>query len=141
MDRPRHSDGRVHGAIVGCHRHDGCWLLIRRSQQVAAPGQVCFPGGAIEPGEERITAAMRELREELSLEVKILNLVWRHDFADRPLTLWGYLGTIGSQTPIPDGEEVDEAIWMTTNQVRTCSAVMARTCEFLDALLETTGDT
>ena len=43
-------------------------LLEVRSQYVRQPGEVCFPGGKIEPGESAAEAAVRETCEELGLE-------------------------------------------------------------------------
>src|SRR5262245_11457009 len=53
------------------------FLVIRRSQHVRAPGAHCFPGGAIEPGEDEAAAVRRELREELAVEATPLRLLWR----------------------------------------------------------------
>ena len=50
-------------------------LLEVRSQQVRQPGEVCFPGGRVEPGESIIEAAVRETCEELGLgqdEIEII---------------------------------------------------------------------
>ncbi len=44
-------------------------LVIRRSQRVAAPGKLCFPGGGVEPGESPEDAVRREFREEVGLEL------------------------------------------------------------------------
>jgi 8-oxo-dGTP pyrophosphatase MutT (NUDIX family) len=133
MDRPRQTDGRVHGVIIGCRRNDR-WLLIRRSDHVAAAGKICFPGGAIEPGEDPAEAARREMLEELGAEVHILRRVWRHDFSDQPLTLWGYLGRLLNAALTPDDHEVSEIVWLTPQQVCAHPDAMPRTAEFLDAL-------
>ena len=43
-------------------------LLIHRPETMRAhPGQVAFPGGRIDPGEDAVTAACREAEEELAL--------------------------------------------------------------------------
>lgn len=39
------------------------------------PGQVAFPGGKIEPGEDAITAALREAQEELALPCDAVRLI------------------------------------------------------------------
>ncbi|MBQ1630012.1 MAG: NUDIX domain-containing protein, partial [Firmicutes bacterium] len=45
-----------------------CFLFEVRSQDVAQPGDVCFPGGRIEEGETVVEAAVREAREEIGLD-------------------------------------------------------------------------
>ena len=47
---------------------DGDALLLEvRSEKVKQPGEVCFPGGRVEPGETTAEAAVRETCEELRL--------------------------------------------------------------------------
>ena len=41
---------------------------IRSSQIQSQPGDVCFPGGMVEPGETEAQAAVREMREELLVD-------------------------------------------------------------------------
>lgn len=55
-------------AMVWLRRHDGSWWLplTMRSQCLRHHGgQICLPGGKIEPGETPAQAALREFREEL----------------------------------------------------------------------------
>ena len=42
-------------------------LFEVRSQKVRQPGEVCFPGGRVEPGETTVEAAVRETCEELGI--------------------------------------------------------------------------
>ena len=56
-----------------------CFLFEVRSQDVAQPGDVCFPGGRIEEGETVVEAAVREAREEIGLEQEDLRLFGRFD--------------------------------------------------------------
>ncbi len=122
--------------IVGCQRDDGRWLLIRRSEHVAAPLKVCFPGGAVEPGESRDAAAVREVREELGLAVDLIDQVWHHEFTDRNLTLWGYLATPVGERVKPDPHEVAEVLWLTAEQASNHPDAMTKTDRFILALQE-----
>lgn len=47
------------------------FLIVRRSENVAAPGALCFPGGRIEPNETPAEAVRREFREEVGLEIEV----------------------------------------------------------------------
>lgn len=57
------------------------------------PGEVCFPGGAVEPGETTAEAAVRETMEELLIRKDQVELAASLDVLHSPanLTLWPYL--------------------------------------------------
>lgn len=46
----------------------GVLLTHRPDTMPSHPGQVAFPGGKLEPGEDAITAALREAQEELAID-------------------------------------------------------------------------
>ena len=46
----------------------GVILTVRREHLRTHAGQIAFPGGRLDPGEEAVAAAMREAREELQLD-------------------------------------------------------------------------
>jgi 8-oxo-dGTP pyrophosphatase MutT (NUDIX family) len=46
----------------------GVILTVRREHMRTHAGQVAFPGGRLDPGEDAIVAALREAREEILLE-------------------------------------------------------------------------
>ncbi len=121
---------------MGCRRDDGRWLLIRRSRHVAAPLKVCFPGGAVEVGEERDAAVLREMREELGLAVELVGQVWRHDFTDRELTLFGYLAKRMGEQVKPNPHEVSEVLWLTAAETGMHPDAMPMTDRFVAALEE-----
>jgi len=55
--------------IAVTDRPDPGVLLTHRPETMTAhPGQVAFPGGKLEPGEDAITAALREAQEELGID-------------------------------------------------------------------------
>ena len=57
----------VAAAVI--ERPDGEFLLALRPEGKPYPGYWEFPGGKIEPGEDARAALVRELREELDIEV------------------------------------------------------------------------
>ena len=67
----------VRHGVVAVILRDQRFLMIERSQQVAAPGMMCFPGGGIESGESEAVALERELREELDVKVHPIRPLWR----------------------------------------------------------------
>jgi 8-oxo-dGTP pyrophosphatase MutT (NUDIX family) len=44
-------------------------LVLIRSDEVTEPGTWALPGGAVDPGEDPITAGLRELREETGIQI------------------------------------------------------------------------
>src|SRR4051794_37894104 len=96
-------DGRVHGVVFGCRRaSDGRFLMVRRSRHVILPGKVCFPGGGVCLGETQADACVREAMEELGVSLTPIQPVWRHEFADRPLILFGWLASLEDDAFRPD---------------------------------------
>lgn len=65
---------------------DGLSLLfeVRAATLRRQPGEVCFPGGAVEPGETPEACALRETREELSIPPEQIELLGRGDFICSP---------------------------------------------------------
>lgn len=60
-----------------------------------------FPGGKIEPGETREAALVRELREELAIDVKIEKFIGtvEYDYPKFHLTMHMFLCTIANGEP------------------------------------------
>lgn len=94
---------------------DGLRLLFEvRSSQVSQGGEVCFPGGRMEPGESPRDCALRETEEELSIpreEVAILgtpDFIWnQRGFLLRPVL--GLVSPAGLAALRPAPAEVAEA--------------------------------
>jgi 8-oxo-dGTP pyrophosphatase MutT (NUDIX family) len=88
-------------------------ILTHRPHTMAKhPGQVSFPGGKVEPGEDAVAAALREAEEELAIAPAAVRVVGE---AQTFSTGSGFevtpvLGVIAPDTPItPDPREV--AAW------------------------------
>lgn len=82
-------------------------LLTRRSRNLRNhPGQWAFPGGRVEPGETLIEAALREMHEEVNVDlgpdavIGVLDdFVTRSGFAMTPVVVWGGPKLIAEPNP------------------------------------------
>lgn len=84
----------------------GVLLTIRREHMRTHAGQVSFPGGRLDPGEDAVTAALREAEEEIGLPRDHVQ-VWGE--ADAYLTVTGYavtpvLGLVPPDLPLAPHE-------------------------------------
>lgn len=87
-------DGELHLAAVLVAITDraepGVHFTLRRDNMRSHAGQVAFPGGRLDPGEDVVTAALREAEEEIGLPPASVEL-W--GAADRYRTVTNYLVT------------------------------------------------
>lgn len=109
----RHADGApVHDPALLGERLDGAdggaaFLLCRRPPRLNRhAGQYALPGGRLDPGEEVVTAALRETEEEVGLRLgdqDVLGLLddyeTRSGFVMTPVVLWA--GGAGELRPDP----------------------------------------
>lgn len=65
----------------------GMLMIHRPSHMRAHPGQAAFPGGKLDPGEDAITAALREAHEELGINARDVAVIGT---TDRFKTRTGY---------------------------------------------------
>lgn len=90
-------------------REPGVLLTHRPQAMRAHPGQVAFPGGKLDPGEDAVAAALREAHEELAISSGAVRVIGA---SDRFVTGTGYdvtpvLGLVPPDLPIvPNPQEV-----------------------------------
>jgi 8-oxo-dGTP pyrophosphatase MutT (NUDIX family) len=90
----------------------GVILTVRREHLRTHAGQIAFPGGRLDPGEEAVAAALREAQEEVLLDPAAVEVIGT---ADRYRTVTGYVvtpvvGVIAPDLPL-EPHEHEVADW------------------------------
>lgn len=78
---------------------EACILFEVRSDNVPQPGEVCFPGGRMEPKERALDCALRETKEELGIpphQIKVLGpFDVLHNYTN--VTIYPYIGIVSNE--------------------------------------------
>ena len=104
----------VAGLIIG---DDGRVLITQRRADQPLPLQWEFPGGKVEPGESPTAALVRELNEELGVEVAV-GRIWEvlfHAYPDFDLVMLVYSCRVTGG--VPQAVEVADLAWMVTAEL------------------------
>ncbi|WP_182867804.1 NUDIX hydrolase [Rhodopirellula sp. JC639] len=123
---------RKRGVVAVVFR-DAKLLIIRRSLTVTAPGKLCLPGGAIEKGETEQQALVREMQEELSIDVTPAALCYRSVTAWGTNLAWWHAHLEYAHHPVANPDEVAEVFWMSREEVRNAPDVLPSLPPFLVA--------
>ena len=104
-------------------RPEGLCLLyeVRASSLDRQPGEVCFPGGRMEPGEDPVACALRETWEELAIPPEKVEVVARLDFLTHQggFAMYPVLGVVDPDAPVvPGPAEVAEVFWVPVDWLR-----------------------
>lgn len=108
------SDARPAAVLVPLYVETGeLWtLFVRRSENLRHHrGQIAFPGGSLEPGEEPWQAALREAHEEVALEPRQVLPLGQLDEAETPtgFRIVPCVGAIPVKLEVtPDRSEIEE---------------------------------
>ena len=124
---------RRRGAVAVIER-SGALLVIRRSQAVVAPGAYCFPGGGIEPGETEAEALVRELQEELQVEVRPLRRLWSSVTPWNVELAWWQAELPSDAIPQPSPAEVESVHWHTLAEIAQLPGLLESNRQFLAAI-------
>ncbi len=125
---------RIRRGVIGIVQRDCRQLLIRRAAGIPKGGAWCFPGGHVEAGELPKQAVVRELREELGIDVAPIHRVGTIRVLDsrHVLAIWKVRHLHGGIRPAP--REVAEVAWMTPTEIRSLTRGLASNEEVLSLL-------
>jgi len=124
----------VRHGVVAVILRDQRFLMIERSQQVAAPGMMCFPGGGIQSGASEAVALERELREELDVKVHPIRPLWRSLTPWNVALSWWLADLPEDQLIQPNPAEVADVEWVTPAEMDALPNLLESNRHFLQAL-------
>lgn len=109
-------------------------LVIQRAKRVKAPLTWCFPGGHIEQGESQPEALIREMREELGVQVEPGEFLMTQIKHGGRLVLHCWSATIIEGEPVANPQEVADVVWLTSDEIRRHDNVLQGMTDILDTL-------
>lgn len=107
---------RVSMAVIAS---EGKLLMIRRRQR---EGRLSWalPGGGIEVGETAEQAAVREVAEEVALEVKAVRVIGQRIHPDSGADMtYVACEPVAGEARVEDTEELAEVAWVTLEEIPT----------------------
>lgn len=115
--------------LAGCliENAEGKILLLHRNTPERKQWET--PGGKIEEGENSIAAAVREVKEELGIEVEIIDEIGRKDFKEDNCEM-GYVwfkAKIVSGEPKPMEEKHDEVKYFSWEELKSMGGLSLNT--------------
>lgn len=104
--------------VAGLVENGGRLLVARRPPGSWMEGFWEFPGGKVEDGEDPREALVRELREELGIEVEVLSLeeTIQHHYEDRSVEISFFWCSVVSGVPV--GRIGQSFRWATPSEMR-----------------------
>lgn len=111
--------------VAGLVMRDGQVLIAQRTSAQSMPLKWEFPGGKVESGESPVDALMRELREELAIEVTV-GRVWDvlfHAYPTFDLVMIVYPCRLVAGEPVP--VQVAAVAWAAPERVRDWDVLAA----------------
>ena len=123
-----------HGVVAVINDSDGRYLFIRRGWTLKrAPGIWCFVGGEVEAGEEYAAALVREVREEVGLNVEALEKIHETISPNGEFRLHWFRArqTDPSEIIQPHPHEVAEVRWLTRDEALLLDPILPTLKEWL----------
>jgi A/G-specific adenine glycosylase len=105
-------------AVIGIILKDNKILIQKRPSKGLLADLWEFPGGKIKPGESKIRALRRELKEELGFEIDGATFIQKvnHSYTDFRVTLYSYLCHVDQVRFLKDSST--QSRWVTRKSIR-----------------------
>jgi 8-oxo-dGTP pyrophosphatase MutT (NUDIX family) len=110
--------------VIAVIRRGGRYLMIQRAAGTLAAGSWCFVGGGVKPGETLEQALVREVQEEVGLEIQPLRKIWECLSANRCWRLHCWSTELVSSDIRPDQAEVADYRWLTRDEIEAWPDVL-----------------
>ena len=120
--------------VIGVIGRDDKFLVIRRSKTVTAPLKLCLPGGTIEEGETEPQTLVREMQEELAIDVTPVRCCCRSRTPWGTLLAWWVAKLDHDVTPVANPDEVAEYFWMTLDEIDQVRGALPSLPEFFQSI-------
>lgn len=114
-------------------------ILLIKENKPTAFNKWNFPSGRIEQGEDIIKAAQREVKEEMGLDVNLLNTTGIYNFlsdSNDQVILFHFIGEIVGGTLRIDEEEILDCKWITLNELKNLETRELRNPTVLKQIIE-----
>ena len=121
-------------AVVAIITSERKFLVIKRSATVRSPNQFCFPGGMIEVGETPQTALVREMNEELNIDVTPLEEVWASHTPKGTRLHWWTATSNQLDRVFPNPSEVASFEWLAMEEISKLEDVLVSNQRFFEAI-------
>jgi 8-oxo-dGTP diphosphatase len=110
-------------------------LLLHRNTPKRTQWEI--PGGKIEPGESETETVVREIKEELAVDIRVVRQLGSREFTEDGFTMgytWFLVETVGGQPSIGEPDKFDDLRSFSQAELVTRKAELsANTVNFLEA--------
>jgi len=121
-------------AVVAIITLERKFLVIKRSETVRSPNQFCFPGGMIEVNETPQVALVREMNEELNIDVTPLQEVWSSHTPKGTRLHWWTATSNQLDRVFPNPDEVASFQWLEMEEIVKLEDVLFSNQKFFEAI-------